>query len=516
MKKGLSLKKINTFIFIISLFIIILPNESYSLPYINLWDVNLQDSPKRVINWNDTTSYLVFKHPKDSFIVYHILNHDTLRVDTIMPTTNIDENIKSIWGFFRLKVFNNSLLLETPSAGITQIKIFDASGRLVYENAFYSRGFNVIDLPRLSNGIYFALFNFHNLKAVIKFDVIHGKIVGRNSENSVENSLQNSPNVSNEYRKVDLQKLTPKDFCLSDTYEVYVRELDDTLFSPPDSIGQPWIGRYYDIHAVFPDWCLDEDTIDLLTIKFIPSTATDNEGHLYFPGGILQSLKALTLTDWAFGTLTRFDDNFEYNGERSSLPLRVATITGNGNGVPILDSIPAGYMEEQFWRLIEMVQNATDSLLPIVVVPFDSNMVSPPLPDTLPYSTLDGVPDVVHNAVIFIFGYPNEVSHPGVLGWTPTYYVWYPPDMCHHLIGAWPEITTYYISTPIGASFILAREFGRAIGLEDLHAPPPYVMARNGTIYTGTTCTFHHDELISLKLMYGLPHSTHMWYYIYE
>ncbi|RLI52478.1 MAG: hypothetical protein DRO93_14950 [Candidatus Thorarchaeota archaeon] len=293
-----------------------------------------------------------------------------------------------------------------------------------------------------------------------------------------------------------------------DSVWLIVRELYDTLSPPtPADTGQPWIGDWYDFKAKLPYSVLDLDTVDVLMIPYEELTAADSLGNPYFPGGILHGMKRLTDTDGAFTILRRWGDNVNVNGRRSSVPIKVVTITSRPDGTPALDSLPGGDWTTEFWNLISMLNDSVPNhVLPVIVVPFDSSMVYPPLPETLPYPNGPAAPDSVYNVAIYHLGISGQTGS-DTPGWTHSYSFSYPfpnggvlPVRC----GAWMKIRTDLLPLPEASLECLSREMGRGIGLYD-RGPSPYIMVRNGMLYTGTTHTFHHDEWKIIGLTYGMP-----------
>jgi hypothetical protein len=65
---------------------------------------------------------------------------------------------------FSFKVENRNLLLTLPSEGTVKIRIFDISGRVLYDaNKHLTSGLNVIELP-LKKGLYIFEIKYNNDK----------------------------------------------------------------------------------------------------------------------------------------------------------------------------------------------------------------------------------------------------------------------------------------------------------------------------------------------------------------
>jgi hypothetical protein len=468
-----------------------------------VWDVS---SAHRTIN-PDSTSFLSYELANDSFLAVVVDDYgDTLIVDTVVQSPSVVEGQVNVPDGCGFRVFGGCLELLVGSASPEgyELKVFDVAGRRVLEKRGVANpGVVRVDLGNLSSGSYFAVASVDNRCVRAKFVVVDGRVLGLKAVTQEEGS-----GIVPGFRGVlTPESLESRVLATADSVTVFVRELADTLTPQVGDTGQPWIGGWYDFEGRFPVSVLELDTFNVLMIPFQELSASDSLGNVYFPGGWLHGMKKLTdneaIVPWG-SQVVRWGDDLDI----SSLPLRVVTITGDGSGVPVLDSVP-DYIQPFFDSLLVEVVSGTDSLLPLMVVPFDSSMVSPPLPEHLPYQTLDGVPDNVNNAAIYVFGNSGEVSHPGGPGWTSTYLT-YLYDLGGEVVnGAWMEINTD--ATPTGlVNLVLRREFGRGIGFY-ARGPPPYIMYQPYG-YTGDG-HFHPDELLIMKLFYSLPILTKMSFY---
>ncbi|MCD6464113.1 hypothetical protein J7L02_01145 [Candidatus Woesearchaeota archaeon] len=490
--------------------LLLAPVKANTFPVVRLFDVS---EAERLVNWSDTTSVLQYPLVLDStdFLAMFIdaASGETLSVDTISQYTNVSEEKAVIPDEFGFKAVNGVLELPIPTnaPGVLSLNVYNVAGRSVKSVVeSVNPGSYKLGFEGLPSDVYLVSADLDGFKTKAKVLVVDGRVVGvYNVDNreSVESGGVVRPVLFKPFNPSGLDGKVLVNASLQDSVWLLVRELYDTLSPPtPGDTSQHCIGDWYDFKAKLPYSVLDLDTVDVLMIPFEELTAADSLGRPYFPGGVLHGMKRLTETDMYSTILKRWGDNINVNGRRSSVPIKVVTIVSRPDGTPALDSLPGGDWTTEFWNLIRMLNDSVPKhVLPVIVVPFDSSMVYPPLPETLPYQNLTMAPDTVYNVAIYHFGVSGQTGSTDP-GWTHMYSLSYPvpggslPVRC----GAWMKIRTD-LNHGTSIPRVLAREFGRGIGLY-ARGPPIYAMHENPGVKSFPS--FHHDEFLILGLDYGL------------